>query len=196
MLFNRIKSISIDSLGLSQIYISQEKYASVSEWFSLDNMESFQPVSVHDFGNGIYTLTDGHTRALIAYENGLTMLPAIYDNDDIVTNPTGQSLYKADMEWCARFGLNHIKQLGDRIIDKDLYKKLWIERCDRSYNLITKTTDSERLRLQKLVPNLFFYGASEEMSELYFENASGDLFIYKENSLILEMRDCKSRKIM
>lgn len=32
MLFNGIKSISIDSLGLSQIYISQEKYASVSEW--------------------------------------------------------------------------------------------------------------------------------------------------------------------
>lgn len=191
MEFQGIKQINIDALGLSQIYISREKYASVTEWFHPENMEAFQPVPVYDFGNGFYTLTDGHTRALVAYQNGVFAIPAIYDNDDIVTGLIGQMLYKADIEWCARFGLNHIKQLGDRIIDKDLYKKLWIERCDRSYNLIMGTTESDRVKLQGLNPTLFLYGASEDMSELYFENASGDLFVCRDHILLPE-EDTKS----
>ena len=191
MEYQGIKQINIDVLGLSQIYISKEKYASVTEWFHPENMEAFQPVSVYDFGNGVYTLTDGHTRALVAYQNGVSAIPAIYDNDDIVTGLIGQMLYKADIEWCARFGLSHIKLLENRIISKTRYEQLWIERCNRSYNLIMGTTESDRQKLQKLNPALFLYGASEDMSELYFENASGDLFVFRDHVLLPE-EDTKS----
>lgn len=177
MEFQGIKQINIDALGLSQIYISREKYVSVKKWFQPENMDAFQPVSVYNFGNGVYTLTDGHTRTLLAYEYGLSAVPAVYDDDDIVTGPIGQKLYKADIE---------IKHLKNRILSKSLYERLWIERCNRSYNLIMGTTGSERGKLQGLNPTLFLYGASEDMSELYFENASGDLFVYREHILLTE----------
>ena len=184
--FRGIRSLSIDTLGLSQLYISQKKYTSVMEWFDPQCLDRFQPVSVHDFGNGVYTLTDGHTRALAAYKSGVSAIPAVYDHDDIVTNDLGQQLYRTDIEWCGRFGLSHIKDLESRIVDQRTYEKLWIERCDRSYALMTKTTERERARFREPVPELFLYGASEDLSELYFENSAGDLFVFRENTLCSE----------
>lgn len=184
--FHGIKLMNIDLLGLSQIYLSSEKIASVTKWFEPQCMEDFKPLPVHDFGNNMYTLTDGHTRAYVAYKNGVSVLPVVYDNDDIVTNQVGQMLYKADIDWCKRFKLSHIKHLGSRILNKSTYQKLWIVRCDRSYNLLTKTSYNERMQLQNLAPDLFLYGASENMLVLFFENEKGELFLYKDNMLTLE----------
>ena len=178
-----MKLINIDLLGLSQIYLSTNKIASVTEWFHPHCMDNFQPLRVHDFGNNKYTITDGHTRAYIAYKNGVTVLPVLYDNDDIIVNPIGQMQYKADLDWCKRFKLSHIKHLENRILNKSAYQKLWIERCDRSYNLLTQTSHRERIQLSNLASNLFLYGASEDMSVLFFENEAGELFLYKDNTL-------------
>lgn len=189
MEFHGIKLIDIDMLGLSQIYLSQDKIASIETWFHPQCMDNFQPLSVHDFGNNKYTITDGHSRAYVAYKNGVSTLPAVYDNDDMITNPVGQMQYKADIDWCERFKLSHIKQLGDRILTKSAYQELWIERCDRSYHLLTQTSSSERMQLQKLAPDLFLYGASEDTLTFYFENEAGDLFYYKDKSLLPEKQD-------
>ena len=141
---------------------------------------------VHDFGNNTYTLTDGHTRAYVAYKSGVSVLPVFYDNDDIITNPIGQILYNADIEWCKRFKISHIKHLENRILNKSEYQKLWYERCDISYNLLTKTSYSERMQLQCLAPDLFLYGSSKNLEVLFFENEAGELFLYKDNVLIEE----------
>ena len=186
MEFQGTRLINIDLLGLSQIYLSSNKIASVAEWFNPQCMDNFQPLRVHDFGNNTYTITDGHTRAYIAYKNGVTVLPVLYDNDDIIVNQIGQMQYKADLDWCKKFKLSHIKHLENRIINKSAYQKLWIERCDRSYNLLTKTSHSERMQLSNLASDLFLYGASEDMSVLFFENETGELFLYKDNTLIPE----------
>lgn len=186
MEFRGTKLINIDLLGLSQIYLSSGKITSVTEWFNPQNLDNFQPLAVHDFGNNTYTIVDGHSRAYVAYKNGVSVLPVYYDNDDIVTNQIGQMLYQADIDWCKRFKLSHIKQLENRILDKSAYQKLWIERCDRSYDLITQTSHSERMQLQNLAPDLFLYGASEDLSEFYFEDEAGNLFSYKDNALTPE----------
>ncbi len=183
MEFSGVKQINIDSLGLSQIWLSSEKIASVEKWFRPERMDMFRPLPVHDFGNGEYTLTDGHTRTYVAYRNGVRTLPVFYDTDEVVVNPVGQMLYKADIEWCGRFGLSHISRLKNRIISGSAYRKLWIERCDRSYNLLTKTSASERIQMRKLAPELFLYGASEELTILFFENGTGELFLYKDNRI-------------
>ena len=183
MEFQGTKLINIDLLGLSQIYLSSNKIASVTEWFDPQCMDNFQPLRVHDFGNNTYTITDGHSRAYVAYKNGVTVLPVLYDNDDIIVNPIGQMQYKADLDWCRRFKLSHIKHLENRILNKSAYQKLWIERCDRSYNLLTQTSCSERVQLSNLTSDLFLYGASEDMSVLFFENKAGELFLYKDNTL-------------
>ena len=70
MEFSGIKLIDIDMLGLSQIYLNSDKIKSVEEWFNPHHMEFFQPLPVYDFGNNVYTLTDGHTRAYVAYKSG------------------------------------------------------------------------------------------------------------------------------
>lgn len=186
MEFDGIKPINIDTLGLSQIYLSADKISSVTEWFHPQHMDRFQPVRVHDFGNNKYTITDGHTRAYVAYKNGVTVLPALYDNDDLIINQVGQMLYKADLDWCRRFKLSHIKHLENRILSKSEYQKLWIERCDRSYDLLTNTSHNERIRLQNFAPDMFLYGASEDMLVLYFENEAGELLLYQDNTLMPE----------
>lgn len=184
--FSGTKQIAIDKLGLSQIYLSAEKLAAVEEWFHPQRMDNFVPLRVHDFGAGCYTITDGHTRAYAAYKNGVSALPAVYDNDDMVTNPIGQMQYQADLEWCKRFGLSHIGHLKNRILDKAAYQRLWRERCDRSYDLLTGFSVDERLRLQQLAPDLFLYGASEDMSILFFEDKAGELYFYRDHTLQLE----------
>lgn len=65
MEFYGIKLININMLGLSQIYLSSDKIASVAEWFNPQCMDNFQPLSVHDFGNNTYTITNGHTRPVM-----------------------------------------------------------------------------------------------------------------------------------
>lgn len=176
MEFTGIRIMDIDQLGLSQIYLNQDKIASVKEWFQPKNMDNFHPLEVHCFGDDCYTIVDGHTRAYVAYENGVSELPAVYCNDHVVTGEVGQMLYKADLDWCKRFGLSHIKHLGHRILNGSDYQKLWIQRCDRSYNLLTGTSYSQRLQMQELAPDLFLYGASEDLSILYFEGEDGETF--------------------
>lgn len=188
MEFNGIKWISIDQLGLSQIYLNRSKIEAVKGWFRPLCLDNFQPLPVHDFGNGAYTLTDGHTRAYVTYQRGVSHLPVFYDSDEMVAGPIGQMLYQADLEWCRRFGLSHIGQLGNRILDNLSYQKLWIERCDRSHCLLTAASRDERTRMQKLAPGLFLYGASEDLSTLFFENEAGALFVYQGCSIQPETR--------
>lgn len=75
MEFSGTRQLPIDALGLSQIYLSAQKLAAVSQWFDPQSMEHFRPLPVHHFGDGRYTLVDGHTRAYLAYQSGVTSLP-------------------------------------------------------------------------------------------------------------------------
>lgn len=104
----------------------------------------------------IYTLAEGHTRTYVAYKNGISVLPVVYDNDDIITNQIGQMLYKEDIDWCRRFKISHIKHLESRIPDRSAYQKLWHERCNRRYNLLTKTSYNERIQQQCLAQSCFY----------------------------------------
>ena len=186
MEFIGIKEYPLLELGLSQIYLNENKIKAIETWLHPHDLNNFTPLTVHDYGNGRYTLTDGHSRAFVAYKHGLTHVPIVYDNDDLVASDTAQLLYRADITWCNRFHIENISHLVNRIISHEKYQQLWIERCDRSYDLLTQTTGEERNIMQAKVPDLFLYGASEDLSELYFENSSGELFVYKNGLLNAE----------
>lgn len=179
MEFKSVINYPIMELGVSQIFLNEDKIKAVEEWFDLGNMHIFEPLTVRDFGNGKYTLTDGHSRAYVAYKNGITVIPIVYDNDEIVAGEIGQKLYKTYIEWCNRFFIFNISHLAKRIINNDDYQRLWIERCDRSYNLLTQMTEEECQLIQSKKPNLFLYGASDDLSELYFENSEGESVVYQ-----------------
>lgn len=174
--FIGIRWADIADLRLSQIYLNAEKLKHVETWFNPSDLTNFQPLPVHDFGNGHLTLTDGHSRAFIAYKSGLSKIPIIYDYDELVTSKTAQMLYKNDIVWCERFNLKSISDLGDRIISDEKYRRLWIERCDRAYDLLTQTTAQQRKKWQQLHMGLFLYGASEDLKTLFFEDKNGKSF--------------------
>ena len=185
MKFDGIKKMPIASLGLSQIYLNMEKVRAVEGWFPPEDLDQFDPLPVHDFGNGVYTLTDGHTRAYVAYKNGIALLPVIYDDDEMVTGALGQALYKENIVWCQRFGITEVADLEKRILSSDDYQRLWIARCDRSCRLLTKTSPQERKQLETFAPGLHLYGADEDLSELYFESEIGRLYSYQAASCML-----------
>ena len=185
MAFVGVINFPIVELGLSQIYLNEEKIEAIEKWFNPEKMDMFEPLTVHDYGNGQYTLTDGHSRAFVAHKNGLTVIPIVYDTDEIVAGAIGQKLYKADIEWCNRFSIYNISHLEHRILSNEDYQRLWIERCDRSYNLLAHTTAEEREIIQNKNPELFLYGASEDLSEVYFESSDGESVAYKNTLFVL-----------
>ncbi len=67
MCFDGICSYSLVELGISQLYLSEEKIRKVKTWFCPEDQEKLEPLPVHDFGNGRYTLTDGHSRAYVPF---------------------------------------------------------------------------------------------------------------------------------
>ena len=175
-MFDGVRYISISELRLSQLYLNADKIAAIEAWFDPHNLSNFEPLYVHDFGDQQLTLTDGHSRAFVAYKNSVEKLPVVYDTNEIVTSDTGMLSYKNDIEWCKRFGLRSIADLSTRIVTAAEYQNLWIERCDKAYDLLTQTTEQQRATWQAMYPQLFLYGISEDLKMLYFENASGDLF--------------------
>lgn len=165
-------------LGMSQLYLSRDKLNGVHTWLNLNSAARMTPLPVHDFGDGRYTLTDGHTRAYAAWQLGLDRIPITYDRDDIVARGMGPALYRMDIEWCARFGIRDVRQLAGRIVDGVDYERLWIRRCERGYNLIKHTTPAQRAALVRSQPALYLYGASPDALCFYFEDIRGGLYVF------------------
>ena len=186
MEFDGIQKMPVLELGISQLYLSEEKLARVRTWLSPDTAALCQPLPVHDFGNGRYTLTDGHSRAFAAFSMGILELPVLYDEDEIIVKEPGPTLYREDIRWCEWFGLSTVADLSQRILSAADYEQRWVERCERSFHLLTKTTKQERTALQKLGKCLFLYGASPDLKILYFEDARGSLWTYSQGILTQE----------
>jgi hypothetical protein len=177
--------ININTLHVSQLYLSNEKINGIKQWFSPD-LKNFEPVPVRDFfNNGELVLTDGHTRAFVAYTNGLTEIPAVYDDDKIVTSKTGQEEYKNCILWCKRYNVNSISDYETRIISKELYTTLWTERCDKMHNLVNALQNNKipkeeyNAKKRKLEEKYYIYGISDDLKTLYYENSFGELYEMK-----------------
>jgi len=175
--------IDINRLKLTQMYLSQKKIDDVLSWFDI-SLHNFEPICVRDFlNNGDLHITDGHTRAFVAWGQGIEKVPCAYDESEIVVCELGQKLYKTDIEWCDRFQLTHIADLKDRILSETEYEKLWRERCAKKYNLQVALIEG-RIYLEALKrkietlarKGLFIYGISEKLDILYAEDILGKLF--------------------
>lgn len=114
----------------------------------------------------------------------LHQIPIVYDNDDMVAGEIGQKLYNADIEWCNRFCIENISYLKSRILTNEEYQRLWIGRCDRSYALLTQTTEEKRKQMQDRVPELFLYGGRRNWQRYILKNLWVNyLYIKKVNYL-------------
>jgi len=187
-----ILNIDIGYLKLSQIYLSQKKIDDVLAWFE-PSLKKFEPIYARDFqNNGNLHITDGHTRTFVAWQHGIKQIPYIYDEDEIVTCEIGQIQYEEDIVWCNRFSLHHISHLSNRILSKQMYEKLWLDRCSKMYDLkiallkniinVNKFNEERERLAQK---DLFIYGISKDYKILYAEDSVGVLFETPYNELTL-----------
>ncbi len=122
--------IKISELGVSQLYISERKLEEVNAWVTADTDFAANPLPVCDFGDGRYTLTDGHTRAVCAYLLGIGEICARIDSDDEVISGNGRKLYEECIKWCKEENVTDISALAKRIIPADEYEMKWIKRCE------------------------------------------------------------------
>lgn len=173
----KVFRLNLSQLGISQLYISKEKLYNVSKWFDADKINEYAPLPVYDFGNGRYTLTDGHTRAYIMLKSGITDIKVQLDLDEMVTCDLGQRLYKTDVLWCEKYQMHGVSDFENRIVSAEEYSFLWIERCKRLQNLLVSDFRTEHICAT--YPDLLLYGANRDLSELYFDDCKGGLYFYK-----------------
>ena len=67
------------------------------------------------------------------------------------------------------------------ILSSGDYQRLWLDRCEKAYNLLSQTNEARRELLVKLCPALFLYGASQDLSILYFEDEQEQTYTISNN---------------
>lgn len=120
----KIGYYEIDKIQPSQFYISKDKLESVLEWFNAKDLSNFEPVPLKRL-NGEVIYTDGHTRAIAAYMNGLKAIPFYWDEDDL-----DWTAYECCVRACKEQNIVSIRDLINRIVPKEQYEAMWYAWCD------------------------------------------------------------------
>jgi hypothetical protein len=112
--------MSLDDIQPSQIYINKEKLDEILKSFDPASFEPLPIIQIEDKT----VLTDGHTRALVAYLDGMTHIPVYWDEDEL-----DLEAYSISVQWCLDEGIFTIADLKDRIVSPEEFQTLWIDRC-------------------------------------------------------------------
>lgn len=131
-------TVPIDEVRPSQLYLNSAKLTSVIDWFDFDEPD-YWALPVLEHGGNPY-LTDGHTRAFVAYLAGVEELRIV--RDDTAFDRTDRLLYHECLEWCANAGVMTVSDLAGRVLGPATYEEMWINRCHRAAKLIGKSNTS------------------------------------------------------
>jgi len=115
--------LPIESLQPSQLYISEGKMRLVKDWFGPTCITGFDPIPCKQF-EGKTLMTDGHTRAVAAYQAGWDSVPVYWDEDEL-----DMRAYAIDVKWCDDEGVYSPIDLVKRIVPHKDYERLWRKRC-------------------------------------------------------------------
>ena len=181
--------VSLEELGVSQLYLNQRKLEAVRERVSAEDFAGFEPLPVYDFGDGRKVLTDGHSRAFVAMMRGQKTLTVYWDNDPNTTGKLPQRMYRMYLEWCEKAGVKILADLQSRVLQAPNYEFFWLERCRRGYNLITTRNKAVLEKAQEYAPEMTLYGTERSLNTFYFEDEKGKLFKYYDGELRQERGD-------
>lgn len=115
--------LPINKLQPSQFYLSEQKVEAVRRWFT---KETLKPLPVKRLGERIF-LTDGHSRAFVAYEQGMTEVPVVWDEDD-------WPFYDACVLACEERGVFTVKDLKHRQLSPREFEEKWLGFCSQFKN--------------------------------------------------------------
>jgi hypothetical protein len=104
----------------SQLYLNEAKVASVKK-----EAGALPPLPVKRLG-GRVVLTDGHTRAFVAWQAGRAEVEVEWDRDEL-----DWEAYELCVAWCEAEGIHTVADLAHRIVPPEEYAVVWLERCAR-----------------------------------------------------------------
>ena len=111
------------SLQPSQLYICDDKLAKVEQAITDVGWDHSKPVPVKRLGSRM-VLTDGHTRAVAAVQQGRKTIPACWEDEDL-----DWEAYEICVDWCLAEGIHSVADLASRIVSADQYETRWYARC-------------------------------------------------------------------
>ena len=115
----------LDRVQPSQLYISTEKLAEIMKTFSPSSYRSLKPIPIKKLSGDII-FVDGHTRAFAAFLQGLSEVPIYWEYEEL-----DWEAYEICVKWCKNEGIRTIADLKNRVVSKDDYEALWLNRCAR-----------------------------------------------------------------
>jgi hypothetical protein len=119
------RPLPVADLHPTQLYLSSEKLAVVVDWFDFDS-PAYDPLPAFEYG-GAWYLSDGHTRAFVAWLAGETRIRV--ERDTEVREVYDFDVYRTCIEWCAEAGVESIPDLRGRVVEPATYEERWIDRC-------------------------------------------------------------------
>jgi len=120
-----VTTVPVSSIRPSQCYLNAEKVAAVAERVAGATFDP-GPLPVYAF-EGEHYLTDGHTRAFVAYLTGRKRLRVTYDVN--LAADASLPVYRECIEWCKREGVEAVPDLAGRVVGPETYHAEWIEPC-------------------------------------------------------------------
>jgi RimJ/RimL family protein N-acetyltransferase len=124
---NKVFFLPISELQPSQLYISEGKLRLCSEWFDKNDISKMDAIPIKKFQDK-HLMIDGHTRAVLAYQNGFDKVPCYFDEATF-----DMAAYATDIDWCNSEGVKDIADLTKRIVPHKEYEVLWRKRCMDMY---------------------------------------------------------------
>jgi hypothetical protein len=125
--------LGLDEIQPSQLYLSEAKVAAVRT-----GSRPLAPLPVKRLG-GRVVLTDGHTRAFVAWRSGQRQIEVHWDGDDL-----DWEAYEACVAWCRAEGIRTVADLTGRIVPPEEYEVVWLQRCARMQRRLAATRREEQ----------------------------------------------------
>ncbi|MET3558000.1 putative aminopeptidase FrvX [Streptococcus rupicaprae] len=118
-----LEKFSILDLQPSQFYLSETKLQAVRAWFDPQDLTNFDPISIKQL-DGEWIVVDGHSRLFVAYQEGLTHLPVVLEEED-----WNWDFYRFCTEATKAKGISTIADLWTHILPQEAYETDWIGWC-------------------------------------------------------------------
>jgi hypothetical protein len=119
------RRLPLSDVRPTQLYLSGEKVAAAMAWFDFDD-PNYDALPAFEY-EGEWYLSDGHTRAFLAYLAGASEVRV--ERDEAVHEEYDFDVYEAAIEWCEDEGVDRINDLAGRVVEPDTFENVWIARC-------------------------------------------------------------------
>ena len=133
----------LEDIRPTQLYISKKKYRDCLSIFKKNGFEDYEPIPAKRIGKDFF-FTDGHTRALVLWQNGKRDINVYYDTDDM-----DWIMYLVDLQWCRHEKIHSIEDLQNRVISEPEYQEKWLNRCAKSHKKLIANPAKSYMRTRK-----------------------------------------------